>query len=75
MTKQEIDQEILGNHEYIEKWEQKNGTVESHIPESVCVNCEKKYTKTRPIIYVCCHNGELRWWHKMPFNESCIIYA
>lgn len=59
----EIDDGVKDNVQYLERWQNKFGSILSKIKKCKCVNCERKLKDGDRIMYVACHNGTIEIWH------------
>lgn len=66
----EIDSDTPTNISYIERWQEKFGSIYRKLGKLKCINC-KTLKDQDEIQYVACHNGKLLMWHtKCPNSKK-----
>lgn len=59
----EIDSDTPTNISYIERWQEKFGSIYRKLKKINCINCGKTPEDKDSINYVACYNGKLIAWH------------
>lgn len=60
----EVDNDQLGNEQYLELWQDQFGSIHRKLARCTCINCEQQLKNEDSIFYVALHNGKILSWHK-----------
>ena len=59
----EVDDNTITNPQYLERWQEKFGSIYRKLAKCKCINCEKSLVKDDSVHYVACHSGVIKMWH------------
>lgn len=59
----EIDSDTIGNIEYLERWQDKYGSLYHKLLKCTCINCNESVKEYDSLNYVACYNGKIVMWH------------